>query len=78
MNSAGLIASVAVLLALQFTAFGWRITRELQMEDAKRRTWFPLPDYLNVASMLVALFRCVIHATPQSMSVKAEVSRPEH
>jgi hypothetical protein len=59
MNSGDLIASVAVLLALQFTAFGWRINREVQMEDAQRRTWFPLPDYLNVGSML-AVLACVV------------------
>jgi hypothetical protein len=49
MNSEGL---VAVIWALQFAAFGWRINREISIEDQDRKTWLPLPDYINILSML--------------------------
>jgi hypothetical protein len=50
-------ALAPVLLALQFAAFGWRINREISLGDEGRRTWLPLPDLINIASV-VAL--CVV------------------
>jgi hypothetical protein len=43
---------VPPLIALQFAAFGWRINREIAVGDAKRKTWLPLPDIVNVLSLL--------------------------
>src|SRR5262245_11575782 len=43
---------VPSILALQFLAFGWRINREIPVGDAGRKTWFPIPDVINILSML--------------------------
>lgn len=51
---------VPSILALQFVAFGWRINREIPVGDAGRKTWFPLPDIINILSMLGVTFFCVI------------------
>lgn len=51
---------VAALLALQFAAFGWRVNREISVGDAGRRTWFPLPDIVNVLSLLGVVTFCVV------------------
>jgi hypothetical protein len=53
-------ALVSALLALQFVAFGWRINREIAVGDEDRKTWLPLPDYLNVALLLTVVFCCVV------------------
>jgi hypothetical protein len=70
MNPPDSIAVVSILLALQFTAFGWRITREIQMEDSGRRTWFPLPDYLNVACMLAVALAVMVPVLAGTASTK--------
>jgi hypothetical protein len=49
-----------VLIALQFAAFGWRLNREITVGDQRRRTWLPLPDILNLASMLLVTALCVV------------------
>lgn len=49
-----------VILALQFAAFGWRITREIAVGDQRRKTWLPLFDYLNILSFAAVVFVCVI------------------
>lgn len=46
---------VPLLLALQFAAFGWRINREISVADEGRKTWLPLPDILNMLSMLAVV-----------------------
>ncbi|WP_267098939.1 hypothetical protein [Xanthomonas sacchari] len=51
---------VAAIMALQFATFGWRINREISVGDAGRRTWLPVPDILNVVSMLSVVAICVI------------------
>ena len=51
---------VPVLLGLQFAAFGWRILREISLEDQRRRTWFPLPDYINILAMLAVIALCIV------------------
>ncbi len=51
---------VPILLALQFAAFGWRINREITLGDQNRRTWLPIPDYINVATLLLVVLACVI------------------
>jgi hypothetical protein len=46
---------------MQFVAFGWRINREIPLGDQGKRTWFPLPDFVNVLSMLsVVVFSAVL------------------
>jgi hypothetical protein len=54
------LQNVLVLLTIQFAVFGWRINREIVAGDQGRRTWFPVPDILNVVSMLVVLAMSVI------------------
>jgi hypothetical protein len=60
LQNSDLIALTAMLVALQFAAFGWRIAREITMGDRKRRTWLPVPDVLNVASMLTVIAFAVV------------------
>jgi hypothetical protein len=50
---------VSALIALQFVAFGWRINREITVGDQNRKTWLPLPDYLNLISLLAVSGLCV-------------------
>lgn len=49
-----------MILALQFAAFGWRVNREIAVGDAGRRTWFPLPDILNILSLLGLIGLCIV------------------
>src|SRR5438445_6677329 len=54
---------ISALLALQFVAFGWRLTREIAVGDDKgkiRLTWLPLPDYLNLLSLLAVVTFCIV------------------
>jgi hypothetical protein len=51
---------VSTLLALQFVAFGWRINREIPLGDQGRRTWFPLPDWINILSFGAVIATCVV------------------
>jgi hypothetical protein len=51
---------VSMILALQFAAFGWRINREIPVGDAGRKTWFPIPDIINVLSMFCVVTLCVV------------------
>ena len=51
---------VAIILALQFAAFGWRINREIGVGDEGRRTWLPVPDIFNVLSMFSVVLLCVV------------------
>lgn len=48
------------LVALQFVAFGWRINREISVGDQLRRTWIPLPDCLNLLSLVAVVTFCVV------------------
>ena len=50
---------VSGLIALQFVAFGWRINREITVGDQQRRTWLPMPDWLNLISLLAVVLFCV-------------------
>ena len=40
------------LIALQFAALGWRVNREINLGDSGRATWIPIPDVLNIMSLL--------------------------
>jgi Kef-type K+ transport system membrane component KefB len=51
---------VAVVLALQFAAFGWRIARELKLEEEQRKTWLLAEDYLNFVTMLGIVVFCIV------------------
>jgi hypothetical protein len=51
---------VTPLIALQFVAFGWRLNREITMGDKRRITWLPLPDYMNLISLLAVVLCCVV------------------
>src|SRR5258706_176974 len=60
MQEVQLTALTGMLLALEFAAFGWRVNREIQVGDAKRRTWFPLPDIVNIVALLALTGLCVV------------------
>jgi hypothetical protein len=47
------------LVALQFAAFGWRVNREIDLADSSKATWIPVPDVLNILSLLATVI-CVI------------------
>jgi hypothetical protein len=47
------------LIALQFAAFGWRVNREINLGDGGRATWIPIPDVLNIMSLLTTVI-CLI------------------
>ena len=49
-----------ILLGLQFAAFGWRVNREINIIDEDRRTWLPLPDILNIVSLISVVVFCVV------------------
>jgi len=51
---------VPPLLAMQLVAFGWRINREIPLGDQGRKTWFPLPDFVNILSMCSVVVFAVI------------------
>ncbi len=51
---------VAVLVALQFAAFGWRINREIDVSDEDRKSWLPLPDLANMVAFLGTAAACVL------------------
>jgi hypothetical protein len=47
------------LIALQFAAFGWRVNREINLGCGGRGTWIPIPDVLNIMSLLATVL-CLI------------------
>jgi hypothetical protein len=51
MQNADLIELTGIVVALQFAAFGWRIAREISVADENRKTWLPVPDYINLLIM---------------------------
>jgi hypothetical protein len=60
MNMLNPFSLVPALIALQFVVFGWRINREVSLDDQNRRTWLLLSDYLNLISMLAVVWLCVV------------------
>lgn len=50
----------AILIAIQIAFLGWRINREIPLGDQGRRTWFPISDYLNVISMFLVVWFCIV------------------
>lgn len=55
-----LTTAVAMLLGLQFAAFGWRINREISVSDEGRKAWLPIADVLNIVSMLCVVGVCAV------------------
>jgi hypothetical protein len=56
---------VVATISLQFVFFGWRLTREIAVGDKDERgtswkTWLPWPDRVNLASLFLVTFACVI------------------
>jgi hypothetical protein len=47
-------------MSLQFVAFGWRLLREIPLGDQGRRTWLPLPDWINLLSLLAVAITCAV------------------
>lgn len=50
----------SALIALQFVAFGWRINREISVGDEGRKAWLPLPDIINLVSLIAVTLFCAI------------------
>jgi hypothetical protein len=44
--------AAAVLIGFQFTAFGWRLQREMSMARDGQTIWLPPAEYLNLTSLL--------------------------
>jgi hypothetical protein len=59
-NDEALATLVTAALGLQFAAFGWRILREIQLEDEGRRTWFLVTDFLIIFSMSALVANCIV------------------
>jgi len=53
-------SSVMILLGLQWLALGWRVLRELNGREAHPFPWVPVPDNVNVLSMLAVLYFCLV------------------
>lgn len=51
---------VTAALSLQFAAFGWRIIREIQVGDERRRTWLLITDVLIIPSMIAIVTVCIV------------------
>ena len=49
----------AAAATLSFAAFGWRVNREINLGDSGRATWIPIPDVLNIMSLLATVI-CLI------------------
>jgi hypothetical protein len=64
---------VSLVLALQFAVFGWRIAREISLDDQNRKTLLLVSDYLSLASMLAVLALCII--LPIATGAFPDVSR---
>jgi hypothetical protein len=47
------------LIAMQFTALGWRVNRGLNLSHAERANFVLIPDALNVMSLFAAVV-CLI------------------
>lgn len=60
MNEPNPFVLVPALIALQFVAFGWRITREVALGDAGRRTWLLASDMANLLLMIAVVIACVV------------------
>lgn len=64
-------AAVAIVIALQFAAFGWRINREISVGDEGRKTWLPIADYINIAMILLTSAICIVLPLASGEFVKA-------
>jgi hypothetical protein len=62
---------VPALVALQFVAFGWRLNREITVGDNHRKTWLPLPDCLNLLSLVAIVVFCIIAPLARGLFGKA-------
>ncbi|MCG2641663.1 MULTISPECIES: hypothetical protein [Bradyrhizobium] len=51
---------VSVVFAAQLALFSFRIKREIDVADGKRKAWFPIPDYINILSMLSVTLFCIV------------------
>ncbi len=45
-----------IVFAFQIQMVRWRVDREASMENSEERTWLPLCDYLNLASMAATAY----------------------
>ena len=43
-----------VLIALQISAFAWRVSREITVSESGDVNWLPLADIMNLCAMVVA------------------------
>lgn len=60
MQGTQLTTLTGMILALEFAAFGWRVNREINVADASRKTWLPLPDVVNIAALFLVVYFCIV------------------
>jgi hypothetical protein len=60
MTDQQLTTLTGILVGLQFAAFGWRVNREINVSDGDRKQWLPLPDILNIVSLMSVVAVCVV------------------
>lgn len=58
--SVNLNTLISFTLAAQFALFHLRIKREIDVGDDGHLTWFPVPDIINILSMLIVMVFCVV------------------
>lgn len=64
MDQSSLSLNLNTLISFTFGAqlalFTLRINREIAVGDSGRKTWFPIPDVINILSMLTVIAFCVV------------------
>jgi hypothetical protein len=59
-SSLNLNSLISFIFGAQLALFTLRINREIAVGDSGRRTWFPIPDVINIVSMLSVIAFCVV------------------
>lgn len=60
MNTLNPFVLVAPAIAILFAVFGWRIAREIALDDQDRRTWLLISDFLDLLTLVALVAACVI------------------
>lgn len=60
MRAAQLTTLTGIIVGLEFAAFGWRVNREINVGDANRKTWLPLPDVVNILALFLVVYFCIV------------------
>jgi len=52
--------AIGILVGFQITVLGWRVAREQKRAETRKEIWFPIADYLNVASIAISMLSVFI------------------